>query len=540
MTWSRVRDRLTSDRVIWVYIFLLALLPRLAPSWQFMDPDSAAFWLSRIKEFADGLSGAGIAHLAPALHPGVPLLWLTAPVELLHRATGPWHFMHGDAVASYLTALKFPVALCTSLLAGLTWWLAKQALPRRIAVWFAIFFALDPLYLVYSRYIHLDALVTGFSMAGLLALWLASEKKSRRHFFFGLMLLTLAGLTRINGFFMLGFGGLMWLMSQHSKNLRRDIWMACGTVILTAVIVWPPLLFAPSRIFHLQEAGLGLILGPHEVSPNVDITGPIRSLLYPLFIVTREYTTTIILALIGLWYILKNFRRPEMRFSGWLLLFGFFYFISLLLEPKKLDRYALPLIIPLSLYAAYGWDWLWSGGKKWVARTRVVLIIVILVQVILLWRLAPYYQTYENVFGRVLQHTPLRTSQAFNPAWGEGMSEAADYLRLPDGTLPSLASWYASDFCVYGLPQSMTRYPLSPIASIECPQKIWLLADPTEAEWLVLSRDQVSQRIYPKLLDDMARRGWQPTKTISLNGIPYVWIYKNLGGLQAHYTLSGK
>ena len=227
-----------------------------------------------------------------------------------------------------------------------------------------------------------------------------------------------------------------------------------------------------------------------------------------------------------------------MRLAGWMFLFALFYYVALLVEPKKIDRYALPMIAPVLLFAAYGFDYLWETVKRnWL---RICLVTCGVVQVLLVWKLAPYYQTYENLIGRGLQYTPLRVSQVFNSAWGEGMSQAADFIRQADGTSAPVASWYASDLCVYGLPRDVQTYPLSPTPGLQCPTNIWLLAEPTQATWLILSRDQVSQRLYPKLIDDIHRLGWQPTKTISLNGQPYIWIYKNLGGLQPRYTLSGK
>lgn len=539
-TWQRWYR---TDWAIGLTVFLLSLLPRvLAPAGQFSDPDAPAFWLPWIKEFADGLRTGDLAKLAPAPHPGVPFLWLTAPMELLLQKT-QWHFQFANPLEAYLMFLKLPVMFATSGLVWVAWVLLKKMLSRQWAVLATLLFAIDPLYLAYSRYLHLEALLAGLIFCGLLATWIGAREQSRRYLVIGAVLLTLSALTRINGLIPFAFGLLATFVIYRGpvQALWKSIAWAAGVSLGVAVLLWPPLIFAPGAVLATQDLNLAMALSAHEVPPSVDTVQPIRALYYPLFIIIRELPIVVLLAGAGILAAVRRSSWPWRSLALYMAGFVAAYYFALLIEPKKLERYFLPAIGPMILLAGLGLERLlhWRPTVQPILRWGFGISLVL--ELTVLWLHAPYFQTYENVFTGWIKPTGLVRSQAMYFSWGEGINEAAVYLRAENnGQFPVVASWYAGNFCLYGREANVQTYPFHPTAGLSCPPGLRLLADADEADYIVLSRDQITQRIYPRLLDDIQRLGWAPEKIITLNGRPYLWIYQNQGGLADRYSLTGQ
>ncbi len=500
-----------------------------------MDPDSAAEWIPRTRGFLEALRGGEPNLFAPDIHPGVTLMWLTAAGLGLWRVIGSC-LAALDPVEAFTWVVKMPVALMTSLLAVVAWAYLRRLLDRGTAVLVAGLFALDPLYLVFSRYLHLDALVTGFIFSGLLATWYGLTTARVRSVAMGAVLLDLGALTRFNGLvaIMVALACFAWWSGKTGRTKALAVFLLAG--LATTVVIWPAVVFSPAGIMNLLNNRIGLALVAHEVPPNVDVIPWVRAMLYPIFIVTREFPLLLLAGLVGLGTLWRG-RAAVHRLGRLLVVFSVLYYVSLWLAPKDLDRYILPVIGPLAVLAGLGLKWIWTR-RPWPA-VRWVLVGLVIVQFGMFYRLGPYFQTYQNGVTALLRQTPLRTSQALDPAWGEGISEAMAYLKLGRMSLPHTAAWYAGVVCYYGHDHVSTNYPLSGNSRLDCPAGLRLLATPREADYLVLSRDQIAQRVYPKLLDDIERLDWSPTKTISINGVPMIFIYANRGGLADRYTLRG-
>ncbi len=523
-----------TDWAIGLTVFLIAVIPRLIPSGMFMDPDSATLWIGRTRGFLEALQGGDPNLFAPSVHPGVPLMWLTA------AGLGWWKLVSGffsgpDQLEAFTWMVKVPLALVTSGLAVGAWRYLRRWAARPVAILTAAIFALDPLYLVFSRYQHLDALVTGFVFVGLIATWSGITQRRFGDLAVGSALLVLGILTRLNGGLAIVVAaiGLAFFWPRGGK---RKAWLVfCLSGSVTALIVWPAILFGPQGIIDLLNNRIGLALVPHEVAPNVDVIPWVRGLLYPLFILTREFPLLLGLAAVGVVRLWRG-RTPFDRFGQGLTIFSLAYYAMLLALPKDLDRYALPLIGPLALFSAQGMLWMWSKLPTRVFRSLFIGLMIF--QLILFYRLGPYFQTYQNFLTNLARQTPLGTSQALDPAWGEGISEAVAYLKNGQPTLPPTAAWFAGVACYYGSAHKSTEYPFVGRDHLACPPGLRWLATPQDATYLILSRDQIAQRIYPKLLDDIDRLGWQPEKVISINGVPHVYIYRNQGGLAKRYKLT--
>lgn len=499
-----------------------------------MDPDSALLWVLRTREFFAAFSGGDPAGFAPTVHPGVTLMWLIGSGLGLWRMIGSW-FGTMDIVEAFTWVIKMPVAITTSLLVVGCWRYLRQLVDRPTAVLAGVFFALDPLYLVFSRYVHLDALVTGLVYFGLLAIWAGCRNGRYQDLIIGGVVLMLGVLTRFNAIIasVVALGSIVFWGKFSSRV--KPILIFFGASLLTALMVWPAILAAPEQLLFLLNHRIGLAVVPHEVPPNVDVIPWVRALLYPIFLLTREFPLLIFGAVIG--FVNLFAQRDRRRDLGrYLVLFATLYYGALLVLPKDLDRYALPMIGPMTFVAAIGWKRVWEKVRWPVAR--VVILLVGLGQLIVFFQLAPYFQTYQNFLTTPLRHSPVRTSQALDPAWGEGIGEAMAYLRKRTGEMPPTAMWYVGIGCYYGHPHDGDHYPVRGAPADRCPAGLRFLSAIEGAEFIIMSRDQIAQRIYPKLIDDIRRLGWQPEHTVVINGKPIVYIYRNLGGLDPSYSLT--
>ena len=188
------------------------------------------------------------------------------------------------------------------------------------------------------------------------------------------------------------------------------------------------------------------------------------------------------------------------------------------LGDKKFDRYLLPAYPPLALIAAAGWvgvgGWLARrrGEEKAGAQTAVLLGLVALLQLASLLSAAPTYLSYYSP----LPGGPRRAPQVMQIGWGEGLDEAAAYLKeLRGGEEATVASWYRSSFATY--------YG-GPTLSIK--------ADPTPAEqaavdnadYIVIYIHQWQRDLPPALLARL--RGQKPLHSVWINGLEYVRIYE--------------
>lgn len=533
------RRRLT-DWATGTGLFLLALLPRLITSpGIFVNVDEATFWIVRTKHFLLALTGHGLGNMVQAGHPGVTLMWLMAGPEALMRHWPIFNWWH-DPIVGYLTVLVFPLLVLTSAFVVIVWRLLRRIVRPNLALGIAALFAVDPLYLVFSRYLHLDALVTGLLFIGFLALWIAGRDGQRRYAILAGCCFALAGLTRLNALIGVVFAILAWAGTTRLpvRQLWRLFALFAASFALTVIVVWPATVGAPRDVARSLAYGLDIGLTTHEVPRNVDTNPIVRNLLYPVFLGTRSFPIVLVLAIAGLFFIRGHKNRKERKFLFAILLFCLTYLIVMTLAPKKLDRYALPAVIGLDVFAAFGaaalWEKLRSRWRMWLAVAGVAAMAV---QLGIFWRLTPYYQTYANALTWLAERTPLRTSAALHPAWGEGLYEASHYLRDRYQPFPRVASWFATAVCYYGRPIGPHDFPFGPQLDLECPDGLNILAQASNADYLLLSRDQVSQRIYPGLLDDIARLHWQPETIIQLNRQPYIWIYRNRGGLRPNYSL---
>jgi hypothetical protein len=174
-------------------VFCAALFPRVFSLGRALTTDEAYHWQDRSARFLAAISDGRFADTMLTGHPGVTTMWLGSLGLLLERALltlgllpiaeYQWTVTTHTAgllreVGIYplpiyelhLTLIRLPLALTTALLILCCYLLLRRVLGGTIALAAALLWASDPFLVAHSRVLHLDALVTMFSLTAVLAL----------------------------------------------------------------------------------------------------------------------------------------------------------------------------------------------------------------------------------------------------------------------------------------------------------------------------------------------------------------------------------
>ena len=538
-TLNKLRENPVSFCMIPAIIFFLAFIPRVVDLGTGLTVDEP-LWLRRAPEFIDALLKGNYSGTYIAIHPGVTVMWLSGVFMKLFLRPGM-------DFPQYLSVARFPVVLITSLGIVLMFFLMRGLVPEKTAILASVLIAMDPFYLAYSRFIHLDALVTTFMALSLLSflVWVRQPQKSvflvMAGGFLGFALLTKQPAECLIPFFLLALVIRQIVISYNSiRNLKktctgcfsipffRSVLKPFLIILIIAgvlfVLFWPAMWVAPVNTVQKLEAGLEKVVeNPHErigyfmgVVTTTDNYGP---LFYPVVLLMKLTPVTLIFSLVAIAGLLYSFRKSKFSDENltviFLLLFIALFGILMTIGEKKFDRYLLPVFPYIDILAAMGicacYSFLSSRvsrignrkskgiftGDRWYG---VLVILVMVLQAALIVPIAPYYLSYSNP---VVLGGPQHAPEYLLVGWGEGQDLAAAYLNNKTGAEHLKVFVQYSGFAQYFKGKTTNNT--------------------ASADYIVFYSCAV-QRHYN---EDVWNRYWNktPEKVIVLNNIEYCWIY---------------
>ena len=183
-------------------MFLLTLLPRTLDLKAHWSSDETT-WLLRSRDFVVALQDQDWRRTQVAYHPGVTTTWLGGIAlwskygKALRSAEG---LISEPLIApENLQRCRLVVALLSVVILLFATFLIRELAGRPIAIFAAIFLAIDPLFIAQSRRLHTDALSTGFLLLAVLALLIFVIDQSRyRYLIFSGVCFGLACLSKSN------------------------------------------------------------------------------------------------------------------------------------------------------------------------------------------------------------------------------------------------------------------------------------------------------------------------------------------------------
>ncbi|MFQ5611556.1 MAG: ArnT family glycosyltransferase [Anaerolineae bacterium] len=450
--WLRATDLthfVTADEHNWVYrsgLFLRALLQRDWPGTSvWLTPAVTTTWLG-----STGLAGYYRLHESTIASPLVD--WL---------ASIPRNKIDLDV----LLALRWSMALSTSLMVALIYGLARKLWARPVAVLGATFLLAEPHLLAVSRIIGHDALITSFAVASLLSffqarrlLLSAAEGQAGagyRWLILSGILAGLAVLSKAPALFLIPFVGCIAAVDIRGDQGRLRPWwrgllLWGGALWLTFIAIWPAAWVDPlgqtwaviSNAF-LSSAGLeDPDPQPYWAVPDL---GPFYYLVNGAFKASPFLLIGLALAGFAGW-------RRRQRQNGlpaattraellWLFVFAVLFGAFMTFGVKKSPRYILPAFPALAFVAAWGWLTSWQRLRKPAS--------IALLGGLSLWlalNYAPYYFTYFNP----LLGGAYTAPKLVRIGWGEGLDELGRWLDAqPDASAAHLGVRYTATIYPY-------------------------------------------------------------------------------------------
>ena len=547
-------------------IIALTLIPRLVGIDRFATVDEP-YWLTSGSNFYYALGQRDFANTVYDYHPAVTTMWIIAGAMLLYfpqyRGLGQGYFdVYKDSLEQFLlshgriplglltTARVLQVLLIVALLAAV-FLLLRRLLDERSAVVAVLLIAFDPFFLGHSRLLMHEGIMTLFVLVSVLALML--------HLFHDRNWLTLvvsgvaaglAQLTKSSSVVIVPIAGLLFTLAVVHATQRglkpripsvvtdAGIWLV--TLAAVYVFLWPGMWVAPVKMLHevfgnafsYAFEGSRLSAASAGQSPGfqprlADINLYLQSMLWRT---TPVMWLGAILAAAALFRMDRDRRLVPLTIF---LLGALFIVLFGIASGRNSAHYVLTSYAALDILAAVGlteaarrWaDHLGTGIRRLLPGLLVSALVILQAGSALLF--FPYYYNYFNPLMEALESG----RQNPNFGYGEALDLAASYLDQEPSAADSTAMVFygRGPFSYF---YSGTTEPLKTVyADAEnVPQLQEILR---KSDYLVIYYALQRGRNSPANVM-RALEGATPQKTIWLNGIEYVRIYR-LGELPADF-----
>lgn len=514
-----------------VAIFCSALLPRLGALERYVTPDELR-WVDRSIHFAAAVSRGEWAATMQSGHPGVMTMWLgSLGMELRHglpptstAAYDPHNPVLMRQLAHYLTAARLPVIWVVALnLVGL-FLLLDRLIARRTAFLAAGLIALDPFAVALGSILHVDMLMTTFSLNALAALGLAMQRERATRWF------VLSGL--LGGLAMLSKSPAIVLsvaafvvVAVDGLRQRRPVWQVIRRLLIWGIsaaliffLLYPAMWAAPVQtVLRMRTTAENFSETAHAVNffngSNARDPGPS---FYPIVLAFRS-TPIWWLGLIAAALLIvrtKSEHDRRLRSSAWIYgVFALLFIGVITLGAKKLDRYVLPALEALTIVSALGLAFVMErigtriytddadNRRQWILNAAIVTILIVsMIQFVPVWPLTlRAYNFLLGGYAGARQVLPV------------GGGESAEVGRALSAS-PYADQWIAVSDVVGTAPYFTGKL------------------GPNTAAGLALADQMVFTAIDFQLTPDEVQK-WigtaSPVMTITVQGQPYAWLYAN-------------
>jgi hypothetical protein len=550
-----------NQRKVWLAILLLAItLPsRMINIARVINIDEP-WWVISGANFYYAMAHKDFADTYFEYHPGVTNTWIIGSAMFFYfpeyrsfeqgffdqRKPKFEDFMrsHGKEALELVRISRFIQAGVLAILAVTAFILLSLLVGENTAFLSVSLATIAPFFLGHSRLLNMESMLALFVLVSFLGMQVYLNKDGKIIYLlvsgaaFGL-----AQLTKSPSIVVIGVVGLMLFVSLFKRaesSMRTKIWDAVktfaiwfGTAALVYFILWPGMWVAPGKM--LSEV-YGNAFSYAFQGARLDVTEELQPSNFSL--VTR---------LGGIYQYLKYWASSTTFITWFGLIFSFFAFFSK--DKKRLPtpvkstlvylavlgglfiamfgvaqgrnsaHYIMSSYVCFDVMAGIGWAYAWMWIQdRWSVLNRAyssILFFVILIGVQISFGLpyAPYYFTYKNPFA----------SQAATLGYGEGMAEAADYLAQKPNAQQIRAYVYN------GMGTFSFFFPGKTIVF----KRVYLVNN----DYVAVTNEMRTSDylvLYPIVREKQpetkkilgALQGTAPEKTIFINGLEYIYIYK--------------
>lgn len=546
------------------YLFILLLI-LIAPSHLVMADRPVTvdepWWLISGSNYYYALTHRDFGDTLYDYHPAVTTTWMVASGMVAYfpeyRGFGQGYFdvrkpkfeeflrENSKDALDLLRYSRWTQSAVIFIFAGVVFFLLQKLMDYRMAFLSVSLVMTAPFYLGHSRLLNHEGMLSVFVLVALLGFHVYLEKGKNLVFLlisgaaFGL-----AQLNKSTSIALLGVIGWM-LLIELFKSDDKTLGVKFGGVVrifaiwfsvaaLVYFVLWPGMWVDPARMlrevygnafsYAFQGARLDATeeLAPMEFSMVTRIDGILLYLRY--WVSGTTFITW--LGMIFVAYFLFSKKKEQMptvvrSLVGYLVLLGILFIMMFgIAQGRNHAHYIMNSFVAFDVIAGIGWGsaLLWAGNRwKGLVNTTVsvvALVVITLAQIGFGLPYAPYYFTYKNPFAK----------EAATYGYGEGLSEAADYLAQKPG---------AKDLTAYvynGMGTFSYFFPGKTIvlkrANVLYGDFLTITEELRSSDYLVLysivrEKQPETEKIFGELEGVV-----EPEKVIYINGLEYIQIYK--------------
>ncbi len=549
------------DDVIILAIVLVAFVaPRIISLGNFVTADEPA-WGKSSASFYYALMDGDYANTFQDGHPGVTTMWAGAIAYHLkfpeyqrvgQVVLGDTKLLqlfkkHGANPLELLATARLMIVVANILAMIISFIFARRLFGRWLALLGFVLIAYEPLHVAHSRFFHTNGMLASFMFLSVLTYLDYLQSQRRLSLLISGVAAGLSFITITPGYNLIPTVFILTLLNlrQYRPDLRQwqlqDWWqrllsplLIWGLVSLATIfIVWPSMWVRPVgtlletvRYTLLTASGSDGGAQFMDAYQALDDQGSRYLYFYPLTYLWRTTPIVLIGLLLGAGALLRpspahQLSQSVRRNLGLLLVFVAVYTFMMSLGIKKFDRYFLPAYLPLDMVAAAGWYALgnWMAARFPLARKYylgyILVAGVVAIQLAGVIRTAPYYLTYFNpLLGGI------RKAPAVMPVgWGEGLNQAAIYLRSKPGYCNQrIISWYTLAYNWYSFSFGCEAQTVEFRADTSLEDYL------THYDYAVIYINQRQRNFPPQLFDYLKTQ--TPEKSIFIDGVDFVDIYR--------------
>ena len=541
-------------------ILTIIAVPRLLSTGRFVTADEPTF-AKDSANFYYAVSHRDPGSTYQSGYPGVTTMAIGALAYRLvfpdysqvgEPSTGDKHLLiafyrHGPAPIELLSTARQIQSLVIMVVLGVSFLFAYRIYLMLPAALGFLFIAFNGYFLAHSRILHTNALLASFMFLSVLAFlnylkfqrWYALVVSSLAA---ALSVLTVTtGMTLLPVIAVIALVDLVWTRgSKQGFKLIDLIKRYLVPVLLWGLIaflfvgllfpsMWVNPLETVKKVFDFTVLSAQGASSFSEAAGSQSSTmgqGTSGVLFYVRAYLWRSSPVIWIGLMLAMFFLISRKSRalvqPQIWGVGMLIIYVSIYFVVMSIGVKKFDRYLLPIFLPLDLVAGLGWTALGIflvSSFDWFRRIRLQFILaglLVILQAALVIQHHPYYLTYTNpLLGR-----PDQVPADMFTGWGEGLSEAAIYLReQPDFDQLEVIAWYPLAFNWYSQGIGFNAMPIYANPEVDPDH----LDEYLKADYAVIYINQWQRGMTRQLLDVL--QNYTPEQVISIDDVEYVRIY---------------
>ncbi len=413
MIYSRYLNKNSIFKLLLLSVFLVVRLVDLGSD---ISNTDAYRWHTRSDNFLHAIKTFDFKNTYQHYQPGVTLMWINAfykqlsfsvHYHLLKDSTPPtlnnyneFTEIHGQskALIVFILFILFTVQLN----------IIEKLFNQKVSLLYALFMTTEPYLIGIDRWFHVTSLEAYFAFTSFLLILIWIKENNWKYFILSSIAIAFAVLSKITSI-VLVIPLIYVLYSKKSmKIIVKYLLLVLVFIVLFFPAFWVDFYNVTRSLFVASKSALQV---EHYQSP-LPVT--VKLLFYDIILLLKSSAVLIISFIMSICSISKLAKNKTYIYS---LLYFFTYYLVLFLSAKKIDRYIVPMILPMIFISSL---YLSNISKK---------ILNLVVGIILAYFVFSTFIYFPNYSAFYSLGTKTAISWGVYDNSGEYFSEAARYLN---------------------------------------------------------------------------------------------------------------